>query len=79
MRTQPKLASAIEDSTIAVDLGDAGFDRVTGFRGVVTSISLFDHTGPRVLLEALADGEVHSEWLDAGRVKLDELPAGVGG
>lgn len=68
--SQPRLAAQIEDDSITVDLGQRGVDTVTGFRGVVTSITLMDHAAPRIMLESY-DGEngITSEWLDAGRVK----------
>lgn len=68
MTAPPKLKAQIEDSTIRADLGDAVRDRVTGYSGVVTGITVFDHTSPRYLVESVADGEIKSEWIDAGRV-----------
>lgn len=70
MSDHPKFDAQVKDSTTSVDLGDEVHDKVTGYSGVVTAIAVFDHTGPRVLVENISGGEIHSEYIDASRVDL---------
>lgn len=69
MANKTELARQVNDDSLSVDLGDDAADTVTGFSGTVTTITLFEHAGARVLLENMSDYDLKSEWFDAARVK----------
>ena len=74
----PSITEQLEDSTLRVDFGDRAFDTVTGFRGIVTAVVLYDHNSPEYLLEGTVEGRVRKEWFPGSRVAHDKLSADLG-
>ena len=64
----PKMQSQLQDSTIAVDFGEYVTDSVTGYGGTVTGICLYDTGNHRVVVEAVVDGELKTEYFDPSRL-----------